>query len=1243
MKNQKKQKTSQKKKQRERERERERGRAYYTNKNVVVVPLFDAKNKAIPRIIMTTLLLVDGGREESTRRRRRTRRRRASANDAKNIFFFFLFSLILLFFSLGENDHAKRSGDVVGVFVGASRAGGRPSAGGLARRPATTTTAAARRRQQQKQQREIEEKKRRIQKKEDERRAALLPPPPPPPKEEEEEEKASEGMVKEDDTEQMHSSFKPPNERGGEEEKKESIPEETTEEEEEAPTTPMDAKVPSEEVEALPRSSSPEEAEEDATTETSPVEEDVKKRGEGEEEKEQEQEVVEVQESDALSIGDLGTDSSSETDFDAVSKNEERGGGTVVSESETAPITTSPEKEQAIDDAIVPPEEQVVKTEEEEEQVDGEIAVGAEEEQPSVEPVAAPELGEAKEEKILKDEEKSDEKANEQLSKYEALIKEEEEEELEKMEKTKEDGVQAQEQTEEGSVVAEEKTPEEIEELPQPLDEEKKEEEDAPSHKTEKEVIFGGKSDTHDPLFVKDNEEEKAQVEENAPMQEADALSMDFTSDDAAPATDGAEEKEKKASEEVVVASEETPVVAPSDELESSKEEEEKKVEQEDAPIKKEEEPEQEKDWDKSHGVYQALLESEKSEEAVADAIVSADKSSDGDANITTSSTTKATKVLGGIPKSLGVVSASPLTNPSLSFAAFRFSKRLGYAFARPGKCICAGSCECAGACGSSMDSLEKQSTALKDAGVDAGISVISDASLVYNEDLNLERWIGEIADPAKYGLERLYAAVEYYISTDVENEDATFYSIMNKSPYPELAKCDVFDAMFSQLREDRKNGKTVKVNVDAKDEAKLAVLTACDGFVNNPQATKFGGGTSAKEIAQRFDAIIPADSGLDGLISLTFMSGFAISDLAYGANEEDSKISKMRKEMGISVDLANEAEAVLKRLRESNKVDEELYKQSTAWLDGVKEAHRKAFNAHKAIVEVWMEESDQYCESSSAGSKTCTRDDSSSTTTTTTDQFAELLGSFPESCKASDPKTRSCVDDWWDCEGPGSEGSAFAGQFSKTSATTTTTTTMTTPSDATGDSGGSTSGGKGRVSAVEALSNFKYKVMYDREHPLNKAAQFGAHHSKKFARGTMNAVNVGAGHAVANFKKIPTGVHAGVAIVFIFSLFGYYTYSQYKSLQPVSSLELNTSSVKVLKAFENKEKALRGISNVPAGELMRDDAFWGGGLSQSEMERGTAGRGSSRLTGGKRRNRNTKSRGPMTEEELNFYDDVSD
>ena len=461
-------------------------------------------------------------------------------------------------------------------------------------------------------------------------------------------------------------------------------------------------------------------------------------------------------------------------------------------------------------------------------------------------------------------------------------------------------------------------------------------------------------------------------------------------------------------------------------------------------------------------------------------------------------------------------------------------------------------------------------------------------------------------------------------------------YAIMNKSPYPELAKCDVFDVMFSQLREDRKNGKTVKVNVDAKDEAKLAVLTACDGFVNNPQATKFGGGTSAKEIGERFDAIIPADSGLDGLISLTFMSGFAISDLAYGATDENSKQNKMKKKIGISVDLATEPDAVLKRLRDSNKLDEELYKQSTKWLDGVKEAHRKAFNAHKAIVEVWIEESDQYCESPS--SKKCIQEGSSSTTTTT-DQFMDLLGSFPESCKASDPKTRSCVDDWWECEGPGSEGSAFAGQFGKTSAAASSSSTMSTAD------GDNSSGGKNKASAVEALSNFKYKVMYDREHPLNKAAQFGAHHSKKFARGTMNAVNVGAGHAVANFKKIPTGVHASVAIVFIFSLFGYYTYVQYKSLQPVSSLELNTSSVKVLKSFENKEKALRGISNVPAGELMRDDAFWGGGLSQSEMERGTAGRGSSRVSGGKRRTKrgSNKNRGPMTEEELNFYEDLSD
>ena len=981
--------------------------------------------------------------------------------------------------------------------------------------------------------------------------------------------------------------------------------------------------------EALPSlPSSAEETEDDTTTaETLDTKENEMK------EEMMEQEVAEAQESDALSMGDLGTDSSGGETDDDVSKEEEEELTETPNGGERP--TTSPEEEQGINDIIITSGEEGDNLDE------SAVAV---EEQSTVDPVAEPELGDAKkeeEEEITPAEEgerigeKPDEKADEQLSKYETLMKEEEE--VAKMEEEEEKrSVQAQQQTEEGSVAAEEeeKAPGEIEELPA-VNEEKKEE-DAPPQEPDK-VVLDGKSDTHDPLFIGDKKEEE-RYKEDAPMQEADALSMDFTDDDAT-ATDKVEEEQKKEEEEKVTA-EETPAPVPTDEV-IPIEGEEEKVEQEEAPTKKEQE--QEKDWDESQGVYEAILEADKNKETVANAIASAAKGGDRnntDGNNTTSlttTTTTTTKVLGGIPKSLGVVSASPLTNPTLSFAAFRFSKRLGYAFARPGKCICAGSCECAGACGSSMDSLKKQSTALKEAGVDAGVSVISDASLVYNKDLNLERWIGEVADPALYGLERLYAAVEYYVSTDVEVEDATIYSIMNKSPYPELAKCDVFDAMFSQLREDRKNGKTVKVNVDAKDEAKLAVLTACDGFVNNPQATKFGGGTSAKEIAERFDAIIPADSGLDGLISLTFMSGFAISDLSYGANDEGSKQNKMRKEMGISVDLATEPDAVLKRLRDTNKVDEELYKQSTTWLDGVTKAYRKAFNAHKAIVEVWIEESDQYCESSTGSSRTCTRDGSSSSTTT--DQFAELLGSFPEACKASDPKTRSCVDDWWECEGPGSEGSAFAGQFSKASAAATTTL------DATGDEGGSPSNGQGRASAVEALSNFKYKVMYDREHPLNKAAQFGAHHSKKFARGTMNAVNVGAGHAVANFKKIPTGVHAGVAIIFIFSLFGYYTYVQYKSLQPVSSLELNTSSVKVLKSFENKEKALRGISNVPAGELMRDDAFWGGGLSQSEMERGTAGRGSSRVIGGTRRsNRNSaKNRGPMTEEELNFYEDLSD
>ena len=42
---------------------------------------------------------------------------------------------------------------------------------------------------------------------------------------------------------------------------------------------------------------------------------------------------------------------------------------------------------------------------------------------------------------------------------------------------------------------------------------------------------------------------------------------------------------------------------------------------------------------------------------------------------------------------------------------------------------------------------------------------------------------------------------------------------------------------------------------------------------------------------------------------------------------------------MGISVDLATEPDAVLKRLRDTNKVDEELYDNHDG-LDGVKEAH---------------------------------------------------------------------------------------------------------------------------------------------------------------------------------------------------------------------------------------------------------------------------------------------------------------
>jgi hypothetical protein len=1194
------------------------------------------------------------------RRRRRNRRILFRKNTTRNDSFLQRLLLLLLFVSLvfvsvslndDDDDFGgskSSSSSSVGIFVRANRVGPRqtPSSRAALKRMSSGSSPQKREKQREIQQKEekqrakmkllakeLEEKKRR--KEEDKESAA--PSSGTQKRKEEEEVKEEEEMtttntrerkereqtfVEEEKEEEFTSAMmeRDSSRRAGSNDDTKADPDD---DEDEA------GKVK----EALPGSlpSSAEETEDDTTTaETPDTKEDEMK------EEMMEQEVAEAQESDALSMGDLGTDSSGGETDDDVSKEEEEEEELTETPNGGERPTTSPEEEQGINDSIITSGEEGDNLDE------SAVAV---EEKSTVDPVAEPELGDAKkeeEEEITSAEEgerigeKADEKADEQLSKYETLMKEEEE--VAKMaEEEEKRSVQAQQQTEEGSVAAEEEkeAPGEIEELPA-VNEEKKEEDASPQEPDK--VVLDGKSDTHDPLFKGDGKEEE-RYKEDAPMQEADALSMDFTDDDAT-ATDKVEEEQKKEEEEEKVTVEEAPARVPTDEV-IPIEGEEEKVEQEEAPTKKEQE--QEKDWDKSQGVYEAILEADKNEETVANAIASAAKGGDRnntDGNNTTSlttTTTTTTKVLGGIPKSLGVVSASPLTNPTLSFAAFRFSKRLGYAFARPGKCICAGSCECAGACGSSMDSLKKQSTALKEAGVDAGVSVISDASLVYNKDLNLERWIGEVADPAVYGLERLYAAVEYYVSTDVDVEDATIYSIMNKSPYPELAKCDVFDAMFSQLREDRKNGKAVKVNVDAKDEAKLAVLTACDGFVNNPQATKFGGGTSAKEIAERFDAIIPADSGLDGLISLTFMSGFAISDLAYGANDEGSKQNKMRKEMGISVDLATEPDAVLKRLRDTNKVDEELYKQSTTWLDGVKEAHRKAFNAHKAIVEVWIEESDQYCESSTGSSRTCTQDGSSSSTTT--DQFAELLGSFPEACKASDPKTRSCVDDWWECEGPGSEGSAFAGQFSKASAAATTTL------DATGGEGGSPSSGQGRASAVEALSNFKYKVMYDREHPLNKAAQFGAHHSKKFARGTMNAVNVGAGHAVANFKKIPTGVHAGVAIIFIFSLFGYYTYVQYKSLQPVSSLELNTSSVKVLKSFENKEKALRGISNVPAGELMRDDAFWGGGLSQSEMERGTAGRGSSRVIGGTRRsNRNSaKNRGPMTEEELNFYEDLSD
>ena len=74
---------------------------------------------------------------------------------------------------------------------------------------------------------------------------------------------------------------------------------------------------------------------------------------------------------------------------------------------------------------------------------------------------------------------------------------------------------------------------------------------------------------------------------------------------------------------------------------------------------------------------------------------------------------------------------------------------------------------------------------------------------------------------PAVYGLERLYAAVEYYVSTDVDVEDATIYSIMNKSPYPELAKCDVFDAMFSQLRGQKEQSGESKRGREGRSETR--------------------------------------------------------------------------------------------------------------------------------------------------------------------------------------------------------------------------------------------------------------------------------------------------------------------------------------------------------------------------------------------------------------------------------------
>jgi hypothetical protein len=844
-------------------------------------------------------------------------------------------------------------------------------------------------------------------------------------------------------------------------------------------------------------------------------------------------------------------------------------------------------------------------------------------------------------------------KADAKMSTYDALLKEDEEEE-ERVEKEKIIKLEEEEKEMNKAKVKKEEETASIITINEEIEEETKKENilvgggegkheiDDPLYRGDMETKSTNEEKKDDEMIEEDSDNEETttivvekqqeEIKKEEALQEANALSMDFGS-----TTTIAPDSDKVDDGKVLEKEEESNVAA-------------------EAPIESSETETEEKDWEKSKGVYEAILEADKSDKTtMTEAIVEAAENNDDKKSVdqkkiestanaatttiattttTTTTTTDASiitpastgKVFGGPPKSLGVVSASPLTNPSLSFAAYRFAKRLGKAFARPGKCICAGSCECAGACGSSSDSLEKQSLALKDAGIDVGISVISDPSLVYNEHLNLERWIGEVADPAIYGLTRLYAAVEYFISTDLEDENATFYAIMNKSPFPELANCDVFDAMFEQMREDKRSGKTVNVNKDAKDEAKLAVLTACAGFVNNPQATKFGGGKSAKEILKRFDAIIPADRGLDGLISLTFMSGFALSDLAYGANENEN----------VAVDLNSEPDAVLKRLRDSNEVDAALYKQATKWLDDVKSSHMKAFNAHKAIVEVWIDESDEYCKAPDSTCATALEEGGENY-----DQFAGLLGSFPESCKASDPKTRSCVDEWWQCQGPGSEGSAFAGHFSSSSSASSTTTLD--GSNNNNNNFGNGNGRKNVPSAVEALSNFKYKVMYDREHPLNKAAQFGAHHSKRFAKGTIDAAKFGAGHAVRNFKKIPPIVNFALIAMFVLSMFGYYTYVQYKALQPMSSLELNTMSVKVLKSFGDREKALKGISSIPAGELMRDDAFWGAGLSQMEKAQGTAGRGSSRATRGKRRNNRGADRGPMTEEELNFYDDDSD